>query len=84
MQVQPLGWEDPLKEEMATHCSILAWKVSRMEEPGSLQSHRVTKSWIWLSDWASMHRTQYLFNATFEFIYIFYEKKENHQLDGWS
>ena len=26
-QVQPVGWEDPLEEEMATHSSILAWKI---------------------------------------------------------
>ena len=38
MQVQPLGQEDPLEEEMATHSSILAWKIARTEEPGGLQS----------------------------------------------
>ena len=37
-QVQFLGWEDPLEEEMATHSSILAWKIPWMEEPGGLQS----------------------------------------------
>ena len=36
-QVQSLGWEDPLKEEMATHSSILDWKILRTEEPGGLQ-----------------------------------------------
>ena len=36
--VQSLGLEDPLGEEMATHCSILAWKNSWKEEPGGLQS----------------------------------------------
>ena len=36
-QVQPLGQEDPLEKEMATHSSILAWKI-RTEEPGGLQS----------------------------------------------
>ena len=34
--VQSLGWEDPLEKEMATHSSILAWKIPRMEEPGRL------------------------------------------------
>ena len=34
--VQPLGQEDPLEKEMATHSSILAWKVPRTEEPGGL------------------------------------------------
>ena len=33
-----LGWEDPLEKEMATHSSILAWKISWTEEPGGLQS----------------------------------------------
>ena len=36
--VRPLGWEDPLEKEMATHSSILAWKISWREEPGGLQS----------------------------------------------
>ena len=29
------GWEDPLEEGMATHCSILAWRIPGTEEPGS-------------------------------------------------
>ena len=36
--VQSLGWEDPLEKEMATHSSILAWKILWMEEPSRLQS----------------------------------------------
>ena len=36
MQVWSLGQEDPLKEEMATHSSILAWKIPQIEEPGRL------------------------------------------------
>ena len=39
-----LGQEDPLEEEMATHASILAWKIPWTEEPGGLQSMGVTKS----------------------------------------
>ena len=35
---QSLGWEDPLEKEMATHSSILAWRIPWMEEPGGLQS----------------------------------------------
>ena len=38
MLVRPPNWEDPLKEEMATHLSILAWRISWTEEPGGLQS----------------------------------------------
>ena len=37
-QVQSLGWEDPLEEEMAIYSRILAWKIPRTEEPGGLQS----------------------------------------------
>ena len=37
MRVQSLGWEDPLEEEMATHSSILAWRLPWTEEPGRLQ-----------------------------------------------
>ena len=37
-QVQSLGWEDPLEKEMATHSSVLAWRIPWMEEPGGLQS----------------------------------------------
>ena len=36
--VQSLGQEDSLKEEMATHCSILAWQIPWTEEPGGLPS----------------------------------------------
>ena len=36
-RVQPLGWVVPLEKEMATHSSILAWKIPWMEEPGRLQ-----------------------------------------------
>ena len=37
-RVRSLGWEDPLEKEMATHSSILAWKIPWTEEPGGLQS----------------------------------------------
>ena len=36
--VQSLGHEDPLEKGMATHCSILAWRIPWTEEPGGLQS----------------------------------------------
>ena len=35
--VQSLGWEDPLEKEIATHSSILAWRIPWTEEPGGLQ-----------------------------------------------
>ena len=36
--VRSLGWEDPLEKEIATHSSILAWRIPWAEEPGGLQS----------------------------------------------
>ena len=36
-RVQSLDWEDALEEEMATHSTILAWKIPWTEEPGGLQ-----------------------------------------------
>ena len=41
MWVQPLGWEDPLEKEMATHSSILAWEIPCIEETGGV--HGVTR-----------------------------------------
>ena len=46
--VQSLGQEDPLEKEMATHSSILAWRISWMEEPGGVQTiglQRVRHDW---------------------------------------
>ena len=37
-QIQSLGQEDPLEEDIATHSSILAWRIPWTEEPGGLQS----------------------------------------------
>ena len=48
-RVRSLSWEDPLEKEMATHCSILAWKISWTEESGGLQSmglQRVGHDWV--------------------------------------
>ena len=36
--VRSLGWEDPLEKEMATHSSILAWRIPGTGEPGGLPS----------------------------------------------
>ena len=43
-QVQSLGWEDPLEKEMATHPSILAWKIPQTEETGGLYSRDCKES----------------------------------------
>ena len=42
-QILSLGQEDSLEKGMATHSSILAWEISRMEEPGELQSMRLKR-----------------------------------------
>ena len=39
-QVQSLGWEDPPEKEMATHSSILAWRIPWKEEPGRVQTYQ--------------------------------------------
>ena len=44
MQVQSLDWEDPLEEEIATHSSILAWRIPWTEEPGGATVYRVTEN----------------------------------------
>ena len=52
--VQSLGREAPLEEGMATHSSILAWRIPWTEEPGKLVVHRVAQSWTQLKRF-SMH-----------------------------
>ena len=44
IQVRFLDWEDPLKKEMATHSSILAWEIRWTKEPGRLQSMGLKES----------------------------------------
>ena len=48
-RVRSLGWKDPLEKRMATHSSILAWRIPWTEEPGRLQSMG-SQSWTRLSD----------------------------------
>ena len=50
MRVQFLGREDSLVEEMATHSSILSWRIPWTEEPGRLQSMGLQQSGILLND----------------------------------
>ena len=44
IRVRFLGWEDPLEKEMATHSSMLAWRIPWAEEPGGLQSMELQDS----------------------------------------
>ena len=50
MQIRSLGLEDPLEKEMATHSSILAWKIPWTEEIGGLQSMELQESWTQLGN----------------------------------
>ena len=64
MWVQALGQEDSLEEVMATHSSILAWRIPWTEEPDGLLSKRFSKSWTRLK-WLSM-QAEVLFEELFE------------------
>ena len=54
-RVQSLGWEDPLEESMATHSSIVAWRISCSEEVVGLQSIGLQRV---IHDWSSLACTQ--------------------------
>ena len=58
MQVQSLGWEDALEEEIATHSSILAWTIPWTEEPGGLQSMGLQRTRYDLAIKSTMERKQ--------------------------
>ena len=55
--------EDPLKKEMATHSSTLAWKIPWTEEPGRLQSMGLQKSWTWLNDFPTFSNGPYFLSS---------------------
>ena len=54
--VRPLGQEDPLEEEMATHSSIPAWRIPWTEETGGLQSMGSQRIGY---DWATNNKNKY-------------------------
>ena len=56
-QILSLGWEDHLGKEMATHSSVLVWKIPWMEKPGKATVHGVAKSRTRLSHITSVHFT---------------------------
>ena len=71
-RVRSLGWENPLEKEMATHSSILAWKISWTEEPGGLQSmgsQRVRHDWVINTNYASIKTYKTFWNS--------HQKKKN-------
>ena len=74
-QVQFLGREDPLEKEMATHYSILAWKIPWTEDPGRLQSmgsQRVRHDWV-----TSLHFTLWSNYSTRMYLPKRKERKES-------
>ena len=82
MQVWSLGWKDPLKEEMATHSSILVWKIPLTEEPGRLKSmgsQRVGHNWSDLGPVTCTHSFYFrMFDFLFSFLlYSVFMKKKN-------
>ena len=81
-QVQSLGQGDPLEKGMATHSSILAWRIPWIEEPGRLQSMSLqtdTKSWhdwttniLALPDWRRDEVNRRLWNTHTQQIKVFF------------
>ena len=65
--VLSLGQEDPLEKEMATHSSILAWRIPWMEESGGLPSTE-SQSRAWLSDLTNYTSETVLIKATNDFL----------------
>ena len=59
----PLGWEEPLEKEMATHSSILAWRIPWTEEPGRVHSPWGRKEWTGLSDYCSTRQGRIRFSG---------------------
>ena len=58
--VQSRGWEDLLEKGMATHSSILSWRIPWTEEPGGLQSIGLQRVGLDWSDWAHRHSVFYI------------------------
>ena len=77
-RVRSLGWEDPLEKEMATHSSILAWRISWMEEPGRLHStgpQRVRQDWATsLSLSLGLCKCQGIWSGGFRHVHMGYKR----------
>ena len=65
MPVWPLGWEDPLEEGMATHSSILTWRIPWTEEPGGLQS---TGWQLFTIPWTAAHQASLSFTISWSLL----------------
>ena len=74
MQVQSVSWEDPLEEGMATHSSILSWKIPMNREAWQATAHRVAKRWIGLKQFSMQAQqlfTQFL-HCTYNYLHSVY------------
>ena len=65
-QVRSLGWEDPLEKAMATHSSILAWRIPLTDEPGGLQSIGLQRV---RGDWATNTCSTFYINMAIAFFF---------------
>ena len=68
--VRSLGWEDPLEEGVATHSSILAWRIPMDQGAWQVTVHGVAKSQTWLSDLSTAQKCPFKFNISAK-VYLF-------------
>ena len=71
-RVQPLGWEDPLEQEMAIHSSTLAWKSPWTEDRATV--HGVAKSRTQLSDFTFLSYYVYAYHYSTIHMYVVQKK----------
>ena len=62
--VQSFGWEDSLEDGLATHSSILAWRISMDWGAWQATVHGVVKSWTWLGVWAQHSTYMHMYTHT--------------------
>ena len=79
-RVSSLGWEDPQEEEMATHYSILAWRISMEREAWQATVHEVAKSWTWRVTEQRAH--MYVCSMSKEYCYLLPSHRKAESL--WS
>ena len=65
-----------MEEEKVTHSSIFAWEIQWTEDPASLQSMGLQKSWAWLGNWACMHTIDTVNQLIFEKLYKAFNARE--------
>ena len=70
MQVQPLDWEDPLEEGMATHSNILARKIPWTEKPGGLRSTESQRLRHNQSNWATHKKCENNFGISLDKVFM--------------